>query len=167
MFQIILSRLIWFFVLVVLQVIVLNHVHIFGYATPLPYIYLLLILPGETPRWAYVAIGFFLGLIIDMFTNTPGVAAGATCLTGLMVPLLLKVSTPNETSDENFFPSYKSMEWTSFIRYAVLATLVQTTAFFSLESFSFLEWQSLLINVIGSTILTTLFIAALELIRNK
>ena len=167
MFQIILSRTIWFISLVILQVIVLNHVHIFGYATPLPYIYLLLILPGDTPRWAYVAIGFVLGLFIDMFTNTPGVAAGATCLTGLLVPFFLKLSTPNETNDENFFPSCKSMEWTSFIKYSVLATIIQTSAFFSLEAFSFLEWKSLIINIIGSTILTTLFITALELIRNK
>lgn len=167
MFQIILSRLAWFFILIVLQVIALNHVHIFGYATPLPYIYLLLILPGETPRWAYVAIGFIMGLIIDMFTNTPGVAAGATCLTGLMVPFLLKISTPDDTCDENFFPSCKSMEWAPFIKYSVLASLIQTIAFFSLEAFSFFEWQTLLINIIGSTALTTLFIVAMELIRNK
>lgn len=167
MLQIFISRLSWFLALILLQVLILNHVHILGYATPLPYIYLLLILPGDTPRWAYVAIGFIMGLIIDLFTNTPGVAAGATCLTGLLVPAFLNISTSNDIHDENFFPSCKSMEWTSFIKYVLLATIVQTVSFFSLEAFSFIKWQSLFINITGSTVLTTLILIAFELIRSK
>ena len=45
-----LHRLGWFVFLVLLQVLVLNHVHILGYATPMLYIYYILILNAETPR---------------------------------------------------------------------------------------------------------------------
>ena len=87
MLQTIISRLGWFVFLFLLQVLVFNHVHIFGYATPMPYIYFLLILPSDTPRWLYVLLGFVLGLLIDLFTNTPGMAAGSMTLSGLLVPL--------------------------------------------------------------------------------
>lgn len=80
MLQTIISRLGWFVFLFLLQVLVFNHVHIFGYATPMPYIYFLLILPSDTPRWLYVLLGFVLGLLIDLFTNTPGMAAGSMTL---------------------------------------------------------------------------------------
>lgn len=58
MFQTFLSRLGWFVLLLLLQVLVFNHIHISGYATPLPYVYLLLILSDATPRWVYIAVGF-------------------------------------------------------------------------------------------------------------
>lgn len=167
MFQTIVSRLGWFVALLLLQVLVFNHVHIFGYATPMPYIYFLLILPSDTPRWLYVLLGFVLGLIIDLFTNTPGMTAGATCLSGLLVPLFLKAFSSSDNDDESFSPSRKSMEWGGFVKYSLLAVVVHCAAFFSIEAFSFFDWQILLINIGGSTILTFLFVMAMELVRIK
>ena len=165
MLESLLSRLGWLAMLLLLQVCVFNHVHIFGYATPMPYIYFLLILPSHTSRWVYVTAGFAMGLLIDCFTNTPGMAAGATCLTGLLVPPLLKLSAPSD-AEEEFVPSHRNMEWGAFVRYGCMATLIHCTAFFALETFSLFDWQTLLINITGSTLLTTLFIIAMELIRN-
>ena len=48
----------WFVMLIALQVLVFNHIHIAGYATPLPYVYFLLILPSDTPRSALLMWGF-------------------------------------------------------------------------------------------------------------
>ena len=167
MLQTIISRLGWFVFLFLLQVLVFNHVHIFGYATPMPYIYFLLILPSDTPRWLYVLLGFVLGLLIDLFTNTPGMAAGSMTLSGLLVPLFLRMFTPTDSVDEAFEPSRKSMEWSAFFNYVFLAVLVNCAVFFSIESFSFFDWADLLINIGGSTLLTTLFVIAMELIRIK
>ncbi|MBR4968192.1 MAG: rod shape-determining protein MreD, partial [Bacteroidaceae bacterium] len=75
MIQTILSRIGWFLLLVALQVFVFNHIHVLGYATPMPYVFFLLILPNDLPRWLFVALGFLLGLIIDVFADTPGVAS--------------------------------------------------------------------------------------------
>ena len=83
------SRIFWFLLLVFLQVVVFNHVHILGYATPLPYIYALLILPSNTPRWLYLVAGFLLGLSIDTCTNTPGMAAAATTATDIVSEMRL------------------------------------------------------------------------------
>ena len=65
-----LHRLGWFVFLVLLQVLVLNHVHILGYATPMLYIYYILILNAETPRKSLLLQAFFIGLCIDIFSNT-------------------------------------------------------------------------------------------------
>lgn len=167
MFQTIISRIGWFVSLLLLQVLVFNHVHIFGYATPVPYIYFLLILPGDTPRWLYVLLGFLLGLLIDLFTNTPGVAAGAMCLSGLLVPLFLRVFSPNDNDDDAFMPSRKTMEWGLFLKYVFVSVLVYCATFFLIESFTFFDWQILLINIGCSTLLTALFVVAMELVRTK
>ena len=53
MLHIILSRLVWCVVLMILQVFLFNHVHLWGYATPLCYVYFLLILPADTPLYEF------------------------------------------------------------------------------------------------------------------
>ncbi|MDY5767185.1 MAG: rod shape-determining protein MreD [Alloprevotella sp.] len=167
MFQTYLTRTAGFALLVVMQVFVFNHVHLFGYATPLPYIYFLLTLPSTTPRWAYVVLGFALGLLVDLFTNTPGMAAGATCLLGLLLPFLLQLFGPADSDDEPFTPSPGSMEWGPFLRYVFVASLVQCGAFFTIESFSFSAWQGLLATVGASTLLTALLLLSIHLISHK
>ncbi len=166
MLQTLLSRIGWFFVLLLLQTMIFNHVHIFGYATPLPYIYFLLILPSATPRWLYILSGFLLGLLIDLFTNTPGMAAFTTCLSGLIIPLLLRLFSPSD-SDDGFEPSHRSMEWSSFLKFTISAVFLHCLTFFTIEAFAFFDWATLLIQVGGSSLLTTLIVVAMELVRTK
>lgn len=162
------SRIGWFVLLLLLQVLVFNHIHIAGYATPMPYVFLLLILPSDTPHWIYVAVGFLMGLLIDLFTNTPGMAAAALCLTGLFTPWLLSIFLPSDhENDEQLLPSTRSMEWGPFLRFATLTIFINTVAFFTLEAFAFAYWQNLLISIGGTTALTLLFVIAMELIRNS
>lgn len=165
MLHTILSRLGWFIALLALQVFVFNHIHLFGYATPMPYVYLLLILPMATPRWLYVLAGFVLGLSVDLFTNTPGVAAAATCLAGLLAPVFLRMYVSGDVERDSFEPSSRTMEWAGFLKFTFTLVLIHSIAFFSLEAFSFAGWQALLIHIGGSTLLTTLLVAAMERIR--
>ena len=162
-----LSRVAWFFVLLLLQVTLFNHIHILGYATPLCYVYFLLILPANTPRWAYITLGFVLGLLVDVFTNTPGMAAASLCAVGLVTPLLLNAFAPKDKDDEVLLPSVVTMEWGGFMRYAFVATLLHCALFFSIETFSFSYWRMLLIRIFSSTALTFIMILAFESIRKS
>ena len=173
MVQTFLSRAVWFAVLVLLQALVFNHVHILGYATPMPCLFFLLTLDSGTPRWVYVALGFVLGLTVDLFSNTPGMAASAMCLLGLVCPLVLKVFSPGDKkyggadNNETFVPSHVTMEWGNFTRYVFACTVIYCVTFFLIESFSVFDWQMLLLNIVGSTLLTTLFVLAMELVRKS
>ena len=62
----------WFIGLVLLQVLILNNVHIAGYATPFLYIYLILKFESDTPRNALMLWAFFLGLAVDVFPTRQG-----------------------------------------------------------------------------------------------
>lgn len=165
MLHIYLSRVVWFFVLLLLQVMIFNHVHLLGVATPLCYIYFLLILPMDTPRWAYILLGFFMGLLVDLFTNTPGMAAASLCALGLLAPLLLSAFAPKDRDEESMVPSVATMEWGGFMRYVLSAALLYCTFFFSIEAFSFLQWEILLQRIFSSTLLTFLIVLVLEKIR--
>jgi rod shape-determining protein MreD len=75
-----LQRIEWFVALVLLQVLVLNRVHIQGYATPFLFIYFLFLLDSGTKRNTLLGWGFALGLAVDIFGNTPGMNAAAATL---------------------------------------------------------------------------------------
>ena len=87
----------WFVGLVLLQVLILNNVHIAGYATPFLYIYLILKFESDVPRNALMLWAFFLGLAVDILSDTPGMNAAATVLLAFLRvhigALLLRIVT--------------------------------------------------------------------------
>ena len=99
-----LIRLLQMLGLVALQVLVMNHVHLLGYATPLIYVAFLLYFPLNTSRVEILLWSFALGLTIDIFSNTPGIASSAMTLTG-MVDLFPVHSHPRAGSSHHLFCS--------------------------------------------------------------
>lgn len=167
MISLVLSRLGWAVALLVLQVFFFNHVHLYGYATPMPYLYILLILPVNTPRWVYLVTGFAMGAVLDSFSSTPGVAATTFCATGLCVPALLRVLKPSDDESEQFLPSRLTMGSFPFFTFALLTSLFHCFLFHAIETFSFFQWTELIINAAGSAGLTLLIVLLLEVMRTR
>lgn len=166
MFNVILPRVLWIIGLILAHTLVFNHIHLMGYATPMPYVYALIILPHGTARWIYVVLGFCIGIVIDILSNTVGAAAAALTLVGLVTPLLLRTFAPDDKLEEEFTPSIKTMQWGGFLKLAVVVTLIHTLVFFLLETFSLFDTQEILIKVGSSTALTVIFMMTFEKLRN-
>lgn len=166
MFNVILPRVLWIIGLVLAHTLVFNHIHLMGYATPMPYVYALIILPHGTARWIYVVLGFCIGIVIDILSNTVGAAAAALTLVGLLTPLLLRTFAPDDKLEEEFTPSIKTMQWGGFLKLAVVVTLIHTLVFFLLETFSLFDALEILIKVGSSTTLTVIFMMTFEKLRN-
>ena len=159
------KRLALMLTLAVVQVLVLNRVHIFNIATPLVYLMLPLHFELGKSRWSALVWCFTTGLVIDIFANTPGVAAGAMTLIGLMQPAILRLFV-NDDDGESLTPSFKSMGWLKYLTYSLIITLVYCIAFFSLETFTFFNpilWAEC---IGGSTLISLVIILAIEKIRS-
>ena len=61
------NRIFMFVVLLLVQVLILNHIHLFQIATPLLYVYFVLTFSMDTPKWVVLTSSFGLGLLIDIF----------------------------------------------------------------------------------------------------
>ena len=166
MFNVILPRVLWIIGLILAHTLVFNHIHLMGYATPMPYVYALIILPHGTARWIYVVLGFCIGIVIDILSNTVGAAAAALTFVGLLTPLLLRTFAPDDKLEEEFTPSIKTMQWGGFLKLAVVVTLIHTLVFFLLETFSLFDALEILIKVGSSTALTVIFMMTFEKLRN-
>ena len=165
MILVLLKRLLQMLVLVVVQVMVCNRIHLMGYATPMLYVLFLVYFPLNSNRIGNMVWAFLLGLIIDAFSNTPGEATGALTLTAFVQWPLLQASAPKECL-EDMVPSYKTMGRWNHIRYVFVLVLVHHTAFYVLESFSFFHFTELLITYGASLLLTFVMILILETLRH-
>lgn len=161
-----LQRIKWFIILLLLQVLVLNHIHIYQYATPLLYIYFVLKLNSQIDRKALLGWSFALGLCVDIFSNTPGLNAASVTFLALMRPHLLFAQTQRDPT-ENFEPGIGVMGFTSFFRYALISTLLFAIVLNVLDAFSFFNIKILLIKIGTDTLVTLICILCVDAVRRK
>lgn len=161
-----LRRLLIFVVLCLAQALVFNHIHLFGHAMVLVYVYFVIILPRNYPRWATLLWSFFLGLSVDLFANTPGLAAASLTLVGFLQPYVLEMFLTRE-APENMKSSMAALGGKKFFTLTLLLTFVHCLVFFSLESFGFFNWLHWLLNIAGSTVLTVIILMTLESVRKS
>ncbi len=159
-------RAVWFVVLVLLQALVLNSVHLFGWATPLLYVWLVITYPKNISRSAAILWAFALGLCIDIFSNTPGMAAASLTLLGALQPTFFRLFIQHDAPDDTR-PSAATMGLSSYAFYTTIMVFTHCLAFFTLEAFSFFNWILWLTSIVGSTIITTILIVTLEAFRRK
>lgn len=161
-----LKRVLWFFLFILAQVLVLGRIHLFHYATPLFYVYFVVLFPRNHPKWAVLLWSFMLGLLIDCFTNTPGLASFSLTLIAAIQPYAFEIFVPRD-SDENLVPSVKALGVAKFSFYVSMLVFLYCLVFYTLEIFSFINWLQWVLCVIGSTLITLLLIATFEYTRSK
>ena len=159
-----LRRMIVFILLCLAQALVFNRIQLFGYATVLVYVYFIIIFPRSYPRWALLLWAFFMGLGVDLFSDTPGLAATSLTLIGLLQPMLLELFLPRD-AESDIRSSAATLGWGNFTALSSLLILIYCLVFFTIEAFSFANWLYWLECIGGSFLLTFVLILSLESVR--
>jgi len=134
---------------VLLQVFVLNHIGFLQFVNPYLYIYFIISLPIATPRIPVLLLAFFLGGVIDIFGNTPGIHIFACVLTAFIRPYLLQI-----------------FESTRKFYYILMLVAVHHISLFLLEAAILFSWFVYL-KIICSIAFTMLLIGGVNLISQK
>lgn len=161
-----LKRLLMFAVLCIVQVLVLNQIRLFGYACPLLYLYMVTTFPCTYPKWGVLLWAFALGFVIDLFSNTPGVAAASLTAVAAVQPYFLRLFISNEMIDD-VTPTLHDMGPLKYSFYIVVMAMLYCTFFFLFESFRLFDVMELIYSVLGSTLLTVVLILAIENMQKK
>lgn len=151
----------FFIILVLVQVLVFNHIHLFGYATPLLYVYFVLPARRGFPKWALLLWAFLLGICVDIFSNTPGLASASMTLIALIQPYLLELFVPRD-SPEDLKPSFTSLGTSKYMFYTFILVFIYCMVFFLLEIFSFFNWMQWLFSAGGSMLITLVLVWVIE-----
>lgn len=147
-----------FFVLVLLQVLILNNIQLGGFINPYVYILFILILPFETPKWLLLVLGFLLGFSIDLFTNTLGMHSSATIFMAFLRPYVLKIISPRDGYESETFPTVKFYGVFWFIQYSAILVIAHHLFLFYIEVFRFSDFFITLLRVILSSIFSLFII---------
>lgn len=158
-------RLLWALLLLAVQVLVLSHIHPWGFGAPDICPLLLVALPLGTSRSAALLWGFGLGFVTDVFVGTPGIGSAAMTLTALLQPPLLEFMAPRD-SDELLRPSFRTMGRWNHTWFMAQLFLVHHIVFFALEGFSYYHIVDILLSMLVSYVGSMLLALIVERVRN-
>jgi rod shape-determining protein MreD len=161
-----LKRVLLFVAFVLAQALVLGRIHLFHCATPLLYVYFVTMFPRNYPKWGVLTWSFFMGLTIDIFSNTPGVAAASLTAIGAIQPYFYELFVPRDSA-ESLEPSLVNLGPTKYSYYIVILVAIYCLLFFTLELFNFDNLVEWLMSVVGSTSITLALIFTFEIAKGK
>lgn len=158
--QLLFRYMILLFILVPLQVFLLDHINLGGSVNPYVYIIVILLLPFETPGWLLLILAFALGLLIDLFSGTMGMNAAATVFMAFSRPYVSKIISTSREFDPGMKISIFTTGFRWFFLYTVIMTMIHHIALFYIEVFRF----SGFFQTFGRALYSALFTTALILI---
>jgi len=129
--------LLLFVVLVVLQVTIFNNVGIGGYANPSVYLLFVLLLPLDIKGWVLLVCAFIMGIVIDMFSNTPGLHTASTLMMAFVRPWAVELISGRSDFDPGSIPLFSARGQRWMFTYIFLLILVHHIVLFFLEIFHF------------------------------
>jgi hypothetical protein len=151
-----------FIFLILFQVLILNNIQFSGHINPYFYIYFILLLPFETPRWLLLSSAFLLGITLDAFTNTFGLNASACVLMAFVRPFVISAISTGTEFMIGHSPSLKNQGMKWFAYYSIILVLVHHFALFYLEIFRFTEFFQTLVRVLLSSVFTLVIVFIAE-----
>lgn len=140
-----------FFVLVTLQIVVLNQINFGGWVNPYLYVLFIILYPINSNKFGFIAASFTLGLLIDIFSDSGGVHATACLMLAYFRPVFLRFAFGLSYEYQTIRIADKlTVDRFTFIMTSILFHHI---VLFSLELYRL----SLFFNIILHTIVSTLF----------
>ena len=163
------KNIVRFIFLILVQVYVLDKIHLHKMVTP--YIYLLFIIwmPFKLSRGWQMLIAFALGFTLDSFRHNPGFHASACVLIAYLRPIFINILIPQEGADTNYEePSVKSMGgFFPYLVYAGVLVFLHHGWLFMLEAWQIGNFWYFVIKTLLSTIVSLMLIIITELLFSR
>nr|WP_298660674.1 rod shape-determining protein MreD [uncultured Flavobacterium sp.] len=144
-------NIIRFFVLITLQVVVLNQINFGGWINPYLYVLFIILYPINSNKFGFIAASFALGLLVDIFSDSGGVHATACLMLAYFRPVFLRFAFGLSYEYQTIRIADKlTVDRFTFIMTSILFHHI---ILFTLELYRL----SLFFNIILHTIVSTLF----------
>ncbi len=153
--NLILSNSIRFIVLVLLQVLIFNHIDLFGYLNPFIYIVWVFLFPIKKNKNLILFTSFLLGLSIDFFSDSGGINAAAMVFIAFIRLPILKAILRKSDFDYLLF-NLRTISFDKIFLYIATLTVIHHFIVFSLEYFSLSDFTTIISNTFFTSIFTIL-----------
>ncbi|MBQ9077663.1 MAG: rod shape-determining protein MreD [Muribaculaceae bacterium] len=158
----ILQFMLIFIVMVLLQVSIFNHICLYNIAIPFVFIYFIIRLPITLSTNWVLTFSFFLGLAVDIFSDTQGMHSLSCTILAMLRRRLLRLYVPRDEDISNPEPSIRSLGLSIYLKYLITVVLTYCLTVFTIEACTFFNILQLITRILGSSTLTILFILGLD-----
>jgi len=163
--SILITNSIRFIVLVLIQILILNHITFLGHINPYLYILFIILFPLKNNRILFLFLSFLIGITIDMFSDSGGIHAAACVTIAYIRPLILKFSFG--TIYEHQTVKFNSIDFGAMFNYIAILTVVHHLILFSLEVFNISKIILILQKTLFSSIFTIILCVLATIIFSK
>lgn len=162
-------NIIRFSLFILVQVFVLDKIHLHQMVTPYLYFLFIIWLPFRMGRTQQMLLAFLLGFTMDSFRHHPGFHSAACVLIAYIRPFLVNILIPQEGADSNYEePSFKSLG--GFLPYLIfisVLTIIHHGWLFLLEAWQFGNIWYFLVKTLLSTAVSLFLIIITEMLFSR
>lgn len=151
--------------IVLLQVMVLNHIQLFGWCGIYFYIIFLLTLPNNIKPIPLLLIAAIFGAAIDIFSGVYGMHTAITVLVAYLRPSVMSLFVTKEQIEKGD-PSYKDYNM-AFYYYAGTLIFIHHILLYLLEAFTFNNIGLTLLKALSSFAITMLALVLTQSIKQR
>ena len=152
--------------LLFLQVLLFDNLHWLGLVHPFIYIWAIILLPIELPRWAQMLIGATVGMVMDLFTHAPGIHMAGCVMIAYLRPLLVAGVVQDIDRLKGAVTS-DTIGMGNWMRILAILVAVHHIIVFMLEAFTFAHFGFTLLQIILSGVFSYTLILMLEYLRKN
>ena len=155
-----------FIMLLFLQVLLFDNLHWLGLVHPFIYIWAIILLPIELPRWLQMLIGAAIGMVMDLFTHAPGIHMAGCVMIAYLRPLLVAGVVQDIDRLKGAVTS-DTIGMGNWMRILAILVAVHHIIVFMLEAFTFAHFGFTLLQIILSGIFSYAMLLMLEYLRKN
>ena len=163
------KNIIRFSLFILVQVFVLDKIHLYQMVTPYLYFLFLIWLPFRMGRTQQMIFAFALGFVMDSFRHHPGFHTAACVLIAYIRPFLVNLLIPQEGADSNYEePSFKSLGGIlPYMIFIGVLTFLHHGWLFLLEAWQFGNIWYFLVKTVLSTLVSLFLIIIAEMLFTR
>lgn len=115
-------------------------------------------MPFGTSRPLQLFLAFVLGLLVDIFYESPGIHASAAVFTAYVRPLVLNWFEPREGYNVNHVPAREQYGLNWYLRYAGTLMFLHLFFYYSVDAFTFYYFVDIFLRTLSSFIISMGFV---------
>jgi hypothetical protein len=143
--------------LMLLQIFILDGVHIRGFGKPMVYMLFIILAPISLPPALVMILAFISGLSLDLLSNSGGLHAASLTMMAFARKYVLQFFRPISGNDKTALPDIEDQGFQWFAVYSFLMIVVHQFSYYFIERFSFSNFMFTMVRaLIGIGISTIL-----------
>lgn len=155
-------------IVLLLAQLICSKIALWGIAMPVVFIYLILRLPINMHNSWVITIAFFMGLIVDTFSNTAGMnALACTILATMRQPVFYLYVLRDDDEQTNPIAASETMGAGAYFKYMATLTLAYCAMLFLIQAFTLRDFPLTLMRIGASSVLSMILLMATDSLLSK